>query len=135
LKLQTLNAIQKLAAESPNMTVTATGMSQRLHRPPSEIRRALILLTNEGLLVQRIVDECEECGRETEGSLEEAVGPAICLACNHETSHNKIVIFEFSPALLEVARERDNPKAQTVLAKLLRLLRRSHLIRPAQKIP
>jgi hypothetical protein len=114
LTLRTLNALQSLAASAPGITVTAGAMALRLEVAPEAVRPILVNIAHDGLLETHVVDECEGCGNEERGILDDDVtaGAAECRVCERQRVHTKLVVFSFARALIEVAQQRVVPKDQ-----------------------
>lgn len=119
LYLRVTNLLQALACRNRETEVTATGVAEHLHEPAKSVAPMLVRAVEQNLLIPRVVDRCEECGRETEGLLDqdEWEGKATCLNCG-DTFHRKYVVYSFAPSLVQVAGEKCDPKAMRRRAPL-----------------
>jgi hypothetical protein len=106
-----LDALRDLASAHPDYTVTATGMATRTGVSLENARAAMVRATGDGLLESHLVAKCQQCGAEHSIDDVDELNGAVCAgACGRRTDHDPYVVFNFTPAMLQLVEGRQGPK-------------------------
>ena len=127
------NALQDIAEQSPDRTITATGMSGRTGIDIATVRVGLARSVEHGLLEAQLVAKCQMCGGEHDIDDVEEIKGAICEgACAQRSAHRPFVVFRFTPDILKLVEGRRRPKVMrrlrapllnTITRKMLQIIR------------
>ena len=131
-KLRVWKYVQEIALTHPTISMTATGIAQRLDLEPKFVRGVLDGYAQDGFLQLVPVERCENghlCANELDDDVTQGEGS--CLQCGPSTI-TRYATFKATKALTSFAKENaQGPKAlrrrMTLLGMTQRALRRRHL--------